>query len=121
MQNSTPNFKKDKYSIIKSIIPLELCNMFIEYAKLQSKFDFTYEVGTEAQTDKTHSRYGDFFTEALLLYLQPKLEAHLEEKLLPTFSYYRVYKKGDILAPHVDRNSCEVCVSLTFGWPEAEI
>lgn len=36
----------------------------------------------------------------------------LEEPLLPTYSYARIYKKGEILEKHTDRESCEISVSV---------
>jgi len=80
-------------------------------------YDFTAEQGSEAQSVTSHSRYADFFTESFLLLLKPKIEEATGEDLLPTYSYYRVYKQGDKIEPHVDRDACEVSVTLTFGWP----
>ena len=40
--------------------------------------------------------------------------------LIETYSYARIYKKGDILARHKDRYSCEVSATLALGgesWP----
>lgn len=44
------------------------------------------------------------------------------EPMLPTYVYSRIYKKGEVLAPHTDRGSCEVSVTLHLGsdgtkWP----
>ena len=42
------------------------------------------------------------------------------KKLLPTYSYVRIYKKGDVLKKHKDRESCEVSATLNlYGskWP----
>ena len=41
-------------------------------------------------------------------------------KLNETYSYARIYKKGDILARHKDRYSCEISTTLNLGgdtWP----
>jgi hypothetical protein len=41
-------------------------------------------------------------------------------KLIPTYSYARIYKKGDILHRHKDRFSCEISTTLNLGgdsWP----
>lgn len=45
-----------------------------------------------------------------------------KEKLLPTYAYARVYKKGAELKKHTDRPACEVSVTLHLGsdgtsWP----
>jgi len=41
-------------------------------------------------------------------------------ELIPTYSYARLYKKGDILRRHKDRPSCEISTTLNLGgdpWP----
>jgi len=32
-----------------------------------------------------------------------------------TYHYYRIYKKGAVLLPHIDRDACEISVSLNLG------
>ena len=32
--------------------------------------------------------------------------------VLPTYSYARIYKKGNILPPHVDRKACEISLTV---------
>ena len=46
----------------------------------------------------------------------------VEEKLLPTYAYARLYKHGAELKKHTDRPACEVSVTLNLGsdgtpWP----
>ena len=36
-------------------------------------------------------------------------------ELLPTYSYARIYKKGDILKRHKDRPSCEISATINLG------
>ena len=61
--------------------------------------------------------------EALLQDLLPEVEVATGLKLYPTYSYFRVYKQGDILKKHKDRAACEISVSLNLGirgahhWP----
>jgi alkylated DNA repair dioxygenase AlkB len=40
--------------------------------------------------------------------------------LIPTYSYARIYKHGDVLHRHKDRPSCEISATLNLGgdeWP----
>jgi hypothetical protein len=46
----------------------------------------------------------------------PKVADTCGLRLFPTYSYFRVYKHGDILAAHVDRPSCEVSVTISVGY-----
>jgi hypothetical protein len=45
----------------------------------------------------------------------------IEEPVLPTYTYARFYVKDEMLAPHTDRPSCEISVTLNLGgdqeWP----
>src|SRR5262245_14508101 len=54
----------------------------------------------------------DTLTDALLLELRPKIEAISDCRLIPTYSYGRVYFHGDTMISHRDRASCEVSVSI---------
>lgn len=74
----------------------------------------------DGQVPNTYSVYGDLVMETLLAKLHPRMEVETELKLYPTYSYARLYKKGDILERHKDRYSCEVSTTLNLGgdpWP----
>jgi hypothetical protein len=50
------------------------------------------------------------------------MNALVQEKLLPTYAYARIYKNGAELKKHTDRPACEVSVTLHLGgdgtsWP----
>ena len=71
----------------------------------------------------TPSAYGDAAFDGLLEHLRPRIESYTGHRLLPTYSYFRMYKNGDVLKPHRDRPACEISVSLNIGhiapdaWP----
>jgi hypothetical protein len=54
-------------------------------------------------------------TDALLLELRPRIEAISGHRLVPTYSYARVYFHGDTIVRHRDRGSCEVSASIHLG------
>ena len=62
----------------------------------------------------TYSHYADTAMETLLLAVQPKMEKLTGLKLNPTYSYARIYKKGDILHRHKDRFSCEISTTMNL-------
>jgi hypothetical protein len=51
------------------------------------------------------------------------LENILEEELIPTYSYGRVYKNGNELVKHKDRPACEISITIQlarthhYAWP----
>jgi hypothetical protein len=53
--------------------------------------------------------------ETLLLKLWPLMEKEIGFKLVPTYAYARLYKKGDELKRHKDRTSCEISTTLNLG------
>jgi len=66
--------------------------------------------------------YGSTVTEALMLTVQPIVEAEFNVKLHPTYSFCRIYWTGSDMVKHVDRPACEYSVSLCIStdptpWP----
>jgi len=59
--------------------------------------------------------YADPLTEALLLEIQPLVEQVTGIQTYPTFSYCRIYKKGNELSAHSDRIECEIGVTMVIG------
>ena len=66
----------------------------------------------DPQAPNTPSFDNDYVTENLSDFLLPKIESAIGMKLLPTYTFFRVYKAGDILEKHRDRPSCEISISL---------
>ncbi len=54
-------------------------------------------------------------TDALLLELQPRIEGIYARRLVPAYSYARLYFHGDAMIRHRDRGSCEVSASIHLG------
>ena len=59
---------------------------------------------------------GDVFMDGLLLDLLPMVERVSSLELFPTFSYFRVYHRGDVLEKHTDRPACEISLTLCLGY-----
>jgi alkylated DNA repair dioxygenase AlkB len=67
-------------------------------------------------------RYAEPLVEVILENSAEELSAVVQKQLVPTYSYARVYIKGDQLGRHTDRPSCEYSVTVhvaTVGepWP----
>jgi hypothetical protein len=127
------SFQKNKYIVIKKAISKELANFVYKYfsnkkdvarflfdQKYISPFTEYFGVWTDPQVPNTYSHYADIVMETLLQEVKPVMEKHTKLKLNETYSYARIYKKGDILARHKDRYSCEISTTLNLGgdsWP----
>ena len=89
------------------------------------KNNITYDNGmfgtwSDQQVPNTYSHYGDMVMETLLVKMLPVMKKETGLDLVPTYSYARIYKKGDILKRHKDRPSCEISTTVNLGgdpWP----
>lgn len=107
------NFSKDGYCLIKNAINPELRDVITQYALFDEMQDFSPD---GFQVPKAHSKYSDPLMESMLLHLHPLMEKNTGLELYPTYSFYRVYRRGDILHPHKDRPSCEISTTVCFNY-----
>ena len=120
------------YKVIKEAISFELANFLYNYFLLKREaVDYMYSnnwvydngmLGTwkDQQIPNTYSIYGDAAFDTLLMKVLPVMKHETGLDLIPTYSYARIYKKGDILHKHKDRPSCEISTTLNLGgdpWP----
>jgi alkylated DNA repair dioxygenase AlkB len=72
------------------------------------------DVMGDAQVPNTPALHDDPAMRNLLHYFLHDMKEHTGVGLSPTYSYLRVYKNGDVLHKHTDREDCEYSVSLTL-------
>ena len=60
----------------------------------------------------SYSFYADTLTEAILINKGQDVSNILNVNIAPTYSYARIYEKGDVLIPHTDRVSCEISATI---------
>jgi len=124
-----------EYTIIKNLISKEIAEFLYSYLNLKkttvkllkehnviSGMDHDYGVFGDRQVpDKnTYCIYGDAIFDTLLSKVKPVIEKKLKVKLVETYSYARLYTKGNVLKKHTDRESCEFSITLNLGgslWP----
>ena len=121
-------FKRKKYLVIKKAITRDMANFIFGYFMmkrrvtkkfLDDRYISPFEKGwggwTDPQVPNTYSHYADMVMETVLEKVRPRMEKETKLKLIPTYSYARIYKKGDILKRHKDRFSCEISTTLFLG------
>jgi hypothetical protein len=127
------DFKKNNFCIVKKVVNSEIADFAYKYFLLKREVAKTFfqlryistfneEWGTwnDPQAPNTYSVYGDILMENLLQKVKPIMEEKTGIKLIETYSYARIYKKGDVLHRHKDRFSCEISTTLNLGgdpWP----
>ena len=127
------SFKTKKYQVIKGALSKELANFIFNYMMLQrDAVGFLLKnnkvnpanpfIGNriDKQVPGCYTKYADWVMETLLMYMIPIMKAKTGMELVPTYSYTRLYQKGNKLRRHKDRPSCEVSTTLHLGgdeWP----
>lgn len=77
----------------------------------------------DKQVPGAPAAYGDPRMNALLEDMRDTVESATGHELWPTFSYLRVYERGNLLKAHHDRPACEVSMTINLGispdeaWP----
>ena len=117
----------NKYQVIKGAVSYELANFIFNYFLLKrDAVKYMYDnnivhengmLGTwkDEQIPNTYSHYADPVMETLLMKTLPVMQKETGLELVPTYSYARAYKKGDILKRHKDRPSCEISTTIHLG------
>ena len=116
------------YKIVRKVISKELAQFLYEYFLMKRQvtrrfFDVGYisewnpdwGVWNDPQAMDSYSHYSDIAMDTLLSKVHPILEKEIDTKLIPTYSYARIYKNGDVLERHTDRNSCEISCTMNLG------
>jgi hypothetical protein len=115
-------FKRQSYLLLPALLEPPLANFLWSYVHTKVKCGLLALSGDQ-DVPNTPWAYGDQTFEGLLEYLRPRIEQRSGLRLLPTYSYFRIYKHGDLLKRHRDRPACEISVSLNIGqvpsdaWP----
>ena len=127
------SFNKKKYQVIRGAISKEVADIAYTYLKLSADADswmlennITHPgnklVGNfkDRQVPGSYAKYGDRLMETLLIKTIDVMQKKTGLKLVPTYSYTRLYRTGNTLQRHKDRPSCEISTTLNLGgdaWP----
>ena len=127
------SFKTKKYQVIRNALDKKMANFIFNYMMLQrDAVDWMIKnnkvnpvnpfmgTRTDQQVPGCYTKYADWVMETLLMYMIPIMKAKTGLELIPTYTYTRLYEKGNILKRHKDRPSCEVSTTLHLGgdeWP----
>ena len=123
-------FKKKKYTVIRQAISKDLAAFVANYFLMQKQVYDTcrerryfspfetiigYYEGENEQIPNTYSQYANMAMETLLQKVKPIMEKETGIELIETYSYARIYKKGDELHKHKDRYACEISTTMHLG------
>lgn len=119
-------FKKNNYIVVNDFISKEMASYLYDYVKLSSnrlswaKHNIPNEqvrtFGKFSDETGSYDNYGDMTFDTLLFHKLPVIEIMTGKKLMPTYSYFRLYMTGSELVKHIDRPSCEISSTLCLGY-----
>lgn len=136
-------FQTDNYKVVRGVIKPDMAKFIYTYFKNKRAvsyylkqhnyderagdlaIDWLGEFNEDSKmlgenATETFSAYADLVMETVCMDVLPVMEKHTESKLVPTYSYARIYRKGAKLIRHKDRPECEISTTLNLGgdmWP----
>jgi hypothetical protein len=112
---SVTRFRTQRYLAVPGLLPPPMLDYLkVYYAILRSNGLFSHDHQCPSALALGH----DPALDAVLEWMRPKISRLVGLALVPTYSYTRVYAKGDVLAPHTDRPACEISASIAVAIPE---
>ena len=122
------------YQVIRKFVDKDTTDFLYKYSILldqrlgylhnndQDRDPSIFGTYNDGQVPGAFSKYADTLFETLLLDKQNQIQDLIKQKIYPSYSYLRIYKRGTELKRHKDRTSCEITVSLCIGhdginWP----
>lgn len=112
MENKFKSKQNDqKFVVIENFISSdrakELSEEFKKYCEENPS-----ECVSDSQVPNTPANYNYKLFLELLCEKTPEISKVIKEPVLPTYCYARVYKNGDVLKKHTDRDACEVSLTV---------
>lgn len=118
--STAAEFERRGYTVLREVVHGSALQVLLGYTLAFAK---NKDAPGDNLVPGTPAGYGQPLMEILLQQVLPKVESATGRALFPTYSYFRVYKHGDVLKPHKDRAACEISLSLCLGsndgveWP----
>jgi PKHD-type hydroxylase len=118
MKSTIEYFEKNGYVVLKDALTKQQCKQLTKHM-----FDL-HENGKlvkDEQCPLSDAIYGDpIFDNILQKFAKPIGDA-VGKELLPTYTYARIYRPGEILKKHKDRPACEISATMTLGFDSEPI
>lgn len=113
MNQTTEYFEKNGYVVLKDALTKE------QGAALTKHMFDLYDQGKLVKDDQcplSDAVYGDSIFDNMLQNFAKPIGDAVGKTLLPTYTYARIYRPGEILKRHKDRPSCEISATMTLGF-----
>jgi len=107
------------FKVIPGFVDEDYCKVFTVYALNErlERFKPYSKKKHETPGPDTHGRYKDHFAEASLKAFLPRVQRYFGDKeIYPSYSYYIVYENGARLNKHIDKEVCEISLTIPTGY-----
>lgn len=119
-------FKQELYEVVRGAVSKDVVALLdTEFDLVRKMMHYVNQVPEDVDNafadetvDHSFAFYSPMCFEALSQILLPRVEEIVGRKLHQSFTYSRIYYKGSILNPHLDRPSCEYSISLCISKDE---
>jgi len=108
-------FRDRRYLYVNNFLPKTFLDYLRVYYQILQADDRFYK---DDQCPLSLSVGGDPAFDAVLGWITPDVSRLVGLDLVPTYSYTRIYTKGDILQRHSDRAACEISVTVSIAIPK---
>ncbi len=114
------DFDRLGYVVMPSVIGSEMRGFLAGYALRSVEGE---AVTFDHLAPGVASVYAAPLMQKILISLVPAVEAACGRRVYPTYSFFRVYRTGDRLRKHTDREACEISLSVSLScdtsmpWP----
>ena len=113
MTDTANYFEENGYVVLQDVLTKEQCDSLVEH---MFQLHADGKLIQDDQCPLSDAVYGDEKFDTLLQNIVEPLGKAVGKKLLPTYSYARIYRTGDVLKKHKDRPACEISTTLTLGY-----
>lgn len=110
-------FDECGYMVVRNLLSRRLLDISLRYYLSHVKVPDYYNV---SEDERALDRYADALSEAFIPEIQSVIEQRIGRKLIPTYSFARIYTTESRLTKHVDRDACEISATMTVGYKNAK-
>ncbi|MGD9968073.1 MAG: hypothetical protein AB7T59_16255 [Hyphomonadaceae bacterium] len=115
------DYRAQGYAHVEGLIPAEVADAFLhrlgaDLPNLTTRFLTNAPITRKVSIDLYAQDYPPMLQ--FLWGLTPAMRELTGADVLPSYNYFRLYRKGDICRVHSDREACEHSISLTLGYSD---
>lgn len=115
----TNKFKENGFLVVRNYLDQIGLDLGVLQEYFYLKFS-TSECSASRLTPGSYNYYSDLLTETILKLSKNKFEEYTQSSLLPSYSYTRLYVKGNRLVKHKDRKEAQISATMCVDISDQE-